>query len=204
VLDGEVVVLDERGRSSFQRLQQLSTSRRGLAFFAFDLLALDGEDLKPLPLEARKRRLETLIGQRPGIIRYSPHFDGDGRAVLAHACRLGAEGIVSKCRTAPYRAGSRSPARRVPPSGGEPLTGALRAAFRDPGDVAALRDTVCSYVDAARARGEPVERVIIDLKQEMRAAGVVDCYVRPGERAVAESVIRWCIERFYGSAPRGD
>jgi bifunctional non-homologous end joining protein LigD len=108
VLDGEAVVLDERGRSSFQRLQQLGTNRRGLAFFAFDLLALDGEDLKPLPLEERKRRLETLLGERAGIIRYTPHFDGDGRAVLAHACRLGAEGIVSKCRTAPYRAGSRS------------------------------------------------------------------------------------------------
>jgi bifunctional non-homologous end joining protein LigD len=108
LLDGEVVVLDERGRASFQLLQQLGTSRRGLAFFAFDLLALDGEDLKPLPLEERKRRLETLIGQRAGIIRYTAHFDADGRTVLAHACRLGAEGIVSKCRTAPYRSGSRS------------------------------------------------------------------------------------------------
>jgi bifunctional non-homologous end joining protein LigD len=108
VLDGEVVVLDERGRSSFQLLQQLGASRRGLAYFAFDLLALDGEDLKPLPLEERKRRLEKLIGQRAGIIHYTPHFDADGATVLAHACRLGAEGIVSKCRTAPYRAGRRS------------------------------------------------------------------------------------------------
>jgi hypothetical protein len=97
-----------------------------------------------------------------------------------------------------------SPAPSVPHSTGEPFAVALRAAFREHGDVAALRDTVCSYVDAARARGEPVERVIIDLKQEMRAAGVVDRYLRPGERAVAESVIRWCIERYYGSAPRGD
>jgi bifunctional non-homologous end joining protein LigD len=108
VLDGEVVVLDERGRSSFQLLQQLGASRRGLAFFAFDLLALDGENLKPLPLQERKRRLEELIGERPGAIRYTPHFEADGAAVFAHACRLGAEGIVSKCRTAPYRAGKRS------------------------------------------------------------------------------------------------
>ena len=107
-LDGEVVVLDERGRSSFQLLQQLGTSRRGLAYFAFDLLALDGEDLKPLPLEERKRRLEELIGRRAGIIRYTPHVDADGATVLAHACRLGAEGIVSKCRTAPYGPGRRS------------------------------------------------------------------------------------------------
>jgi bifunctional non-homologous end joining protein LigD len=108
VLDGEVVVLDERGRSSFQLLQQLGESRRGLAYFAFDVLALDGEDLKPLPLQERKRRLEKLVGQRAGTIRYTPHFDADGATVLAEACRLGAEGIVSKCRTAPYRAGRRS------------------------------------------------------------------------------------------------
>jgi bifunctional non-homologous end joining protein LigD len=108
LLDGEVVVLDERGRSSFQLLQQLGASRRGLAFFAFDLLALEGEDLKPLPLQERKRRLQDLIGQRPSAIRYTPHFEADGAAVFAHACRLGAEGIVSKYRTAPYRAGKRS------------------------------------------------------------------------------------------------
>ena len=64
--------------------------------------------------------------------------------------------------------------------------------------------SMCSYVDKARGRGEPVERVIIDLKQEMRAAGVVDRYQRPDERPLAESVIRWCIERYYGSPPRGD
>ncbi len=96
-----------------------------------------------------------------------------------------------------------SPAPNVPPPGREPFAVALHAAFREPGNVAALRDAVCGYVDAARARGEPVERVIIDLKREMRAAGLVDRYVRPDERAVAESVIRWCIERYYGSAPRG-
>jgi hypothetical protein len=81
---------------------------------------------------------------------------------------------------------------------------ALRAAFREHGEPAALRDAVCAYVDAARAAGEPVERAIIDLKQEMRGAGLIDRYVRPEERSVAESVIRWCIERYYGSAPRGD
>ena len=97
-----------------------------------------------------------------------------------------------------------SPAPNVPPPGGEPFAVALHGAFREPDNVAALRDAVCGYVDGARARDEPVERVIIDLKQEMRAAGLVDRYVRPEERAVAESVIRWCIERYYGSAPRGD
>ena len=64
--------------------------------------------MKPLPLEERKRRLEHVVGRRAGTIRYTPHFDADGATVLAQACRLGAEGIVSKRRTAPYRAGRRS------------------------------------------------------------------------------------------------
>jgi hypothetical protein len=103
-----------------------------------------------------------------------------------------------------------SEAERIPPpassvrhSAREPLAAALRAAFREHGaDIALLREAVCDHVDAARARGDPVERVIIDLKEEMRAAGVVDRYVRAEERALAESVIRWCIERYYGSARR--
>jgi hypothetical protein len=76
----------------------------------------------------------------------------------------------------------------------------LRAARRDATATGALREAVCGYVDAARARGERVEQVIISLKQEMRAAGVVDMYSDRAERTLAESVIRWCIERYYGSA----
>jgi hypothetical protein len=84
------------------------------------------------------------------------------------------------------------------------LTEALRSGFRrGSADAASVRDEVCRYVDAARARGERVEHVIIELKQEMRAAGVVDRYARPEERAFAESVIRWCIGRYYGRADYG-
>ena len=108
VLDGEVVVLDKNGISRFQLLQQLGESRRGLAYFVFDLLSLDGEDLTRLPLEERKTRLKKLLGRRTGIIRYTDHVDGDGRKVLAKACALGAEGIISKLRDAPYRVGARS------------------------------------------------------------------------------------------------
>jgi bifunctional non-homologous end joining protein LigD len=108
LLDGEVVVLDERGISSFQMLQQLGASRRGLAFFAFDLLELNGEDLKPLPLLERKARLKKLVGTHAGIIRYTAHTEEPGDDVFANACALGAEGIISKLRDAPYRAGARS------------------------------------------------------------------------------------------------
>jgi bifunctional non-homologous end joining protein LigD len=108
VLDGEVVVLDEHGLSNFQLLQNLAASRRGLAYFAFDLLAVDGEDLTSLPLEERKRRLKKLIGRRSRTVRYTPHMDVDGVQAFAKACRLGAEGIISKRRDAPYRVGDRS------------------------------------------------------------------------------------------------
>jgi bifunctional non-homologous end joining protein LigD len=108
LLDGEVVVLDDAGISSFQRLQQLGSSRKGLTYFVFDLLELDGEDLKHLPLVARKARLKKLVGTRAGVIRYTEHFDVPGAEVFAKACALGAEGIISKLRDAPYRAGARS------------------------------------------------------------------------------------------------
>jgi bifunctional non-homologous end joining protein LigD len=108
VIDGEVVVLDTRGVPSFQRLQQLSTSREGLTYFAFDLLALNGKDLTTLPLVERKARLLDLIGDGNGVIRYTQHFETDGRKVLDQACALGAEGIVSKLRDGVYRIGARS------------------------------------------------------------------------------------------------
>src|SRR3954466_8902795 len=108
LLDGELVVLDKAGVSRFQLLQQLGNSRAGLAYFAFDLLRLDGENLTGQPLEDRKRALHKLVGRAAGVIRYNPHFDRDGAAVFANACALGAEGIISKLRDAPYRIGARS------------------------------------------------------------------------------------------------
>ena len=108
LLDGEIVVLDKAGVSRFQLLQQLGASRAGLTFFAFDLLMLDGDDYTRQPLEERKRALRRLIGDGAGVIRYAPHFETEGEKVFAQACALGAEGIISKLRDAPYRLGARS------------------------------------------------------------------------------------------------
>lgn len=106
LLDGEVVVLRPDGGSDFHALQ----SRRGkrspeLAFYAFDLLHLDGTDLRPLALSLRRERLAALLPTQGGVIRFSDHFDGDGASLLAAACKAGAEGIVSKRSSAPYRPG---------------------------------------------------------------------------------------------------
>jgi bifunctional non-homologous end joining protein LigD len=107
LIDGEVVMLDERGVASFQALQNRARSRKGLAYYAFDLLRLDDVDLTNQSLEDRKRRLRELLGDDGRVLRYSTHFDSDGELVFRRACELGAEGIVSKRRDAPYRRGMR-------------------------------------------------------------------------------------------------
>ncbi len=109
LIDGEVVALEENGLSSFSALQDaLSEGRTSqLVFFAFDLLYLDGEDLRADPLVARKERLEALFqaieGETP--LRYSEHFIEPGQTMLRHACRMGLEGVISKRADAPYRSG---------------------------------------------------------------------------------------------------
>jgi bifunctional non-homologous end joining protein LigD len=107
LLDGEIVVLDRAGVSSFQALQQADRLETGrtLVYVAFDLLFLDGLDLRPLPLVDRKARLARVLKGRRGRLRYSEHFDVPGRRVFARACRLGLEGIIAKRKQAPYTSG---------------------------------------------------------------------------------------------------
>ncbi|HKZ07529.1 MAG TPA: non-homologous end-joining DNA ligase, partial [Methylomirabilota bacterium] len=109
LLDGEAVVLQRDGTTSFQALQNvLSGEQRGeLVYMVFDLLHRDGRDLRGLPLEERKAALRELVpaGTNGGVVRYSDHVVGGGAAFLQHACRLRLEGALSKRRDAPYRSG---------------------------------------------------------------------------------------------------
>jgi bifunctional non-homologous end joining protein LigD len=73
--------------------------------YAFDLLELDGDDLRPQPLGECKAKLAKLLGRKTGGIVFNEHTDEDGATVFRHACKLGFEGIVSKRLTAPYRSG---------------------------------------------------------------------------------------------------
>lgn len=105
ILDGEVVILDERGHASFQRLQQAIKEQKfgTLAFFVFDLPYLDGKDLARVPLLERKERVRRLLLSRPSpFLRYSDHVRGHGESVHADACRAHLEGVVSKQVDAPY------------------------------------------------------------------------------------------------------
>lgn len=105
LIDLEAVVLNERGISDFQALQ--NAIHHGTAEpvgFAFDLLFLDGRDLRREPLLERKRRLKTLLGD-DARLRYTDHVQGRGPAFHAQACQSGLEGIISKRAGAPYRSG---------------------------------------------------------------------------------------------------
>ncbi|WP_420963549.1 DNA ligase D [Brucella sp. IR073] len=106
LIDGELVVETNTGASDFSALQaDLSEGRTDrFVFYVFDLLYLDGYDLRSLPLIKRKQVLEALAGPG-GKVRYSSHFTEEGDVVLKSACQLGLEGIVSKRRDAPYRSG---------------------------------------------------------------------------------------------------
>jgi bifunctional non-homologous end joining protein LigD len=107
LIDGEVVVETAGGASNFSALQAALSDNRTdrFVFYTFDLLYLDGFDLRGLPLIERKALLEKLVAGAPGLIRYSGHFEENGPLILDHACRLSLEGIVSKLRDAPYRSG---------------------------------------------------------------------------------------------------
>ena len=111
VLDGEVVALDDEGRSSFQLLQALEMEGRKspVYFYAFDLLQLDGKSLVPLPLEARKNVLEKLCASAGDPrIRYSGAIGGDASQLLKEVQRRGLEGIIGKLRNSVYEPGRRS------------------------------------------------------------------------------------------------
>lgn len=111
LIDGEIVALDHQGAPDFSTLQAAISDAKTdkLAFFAFDLLFAEGEDIRALPLSERKAQLKALLEARPkrraGLIRYVEHFEADGEAMMESARQLSLEGIVSKKLNAPYRSG---------------------------------------------------------------------------------------------------
>jgi bifunctional non-homologous end joining protein LigD len=115
LMDGELVILDDAGRPSFQRLQ--NRARIGRApdirhaavetpgtLYLFDLMALEGFDLRPLPLVKRKAILKKVLPEA-GPLRYSEHFEQDGEALYDQAVGMGLEGIVAKQADSPYKSG---------------------------------------------------------------------------------------------------
>ena len=104
LLDGEAVVLDDKGVSQFPALVSALENRRAgeILFIAFDCLARDGVDLRKRPLGDRQKVLREIVGPDLSHIRVAEHVEGDGAEVFARAVAAGAEGIVAKDRRAPY------------------------------------------------------------------------------------------------------
>jgi bifunctional non-homologous end joining protein LigD len=108
MLDGELVVENESGSSDFSLLQADLAAGRSNRFvlYLFDLLFLDGMDVRAVPLIERKARLREVLASHLGDdLRFSEHFEEPGDLVMQHACRLSLEGIISKDRKAPYVSG---------------------------------------------------------------------------------------------------
>ncbi len=110
VIDGEIVVVDDQGRSRFQLLQNYQKTGKGnLRYFVFDLLMLDGKNLRGLPLSERRAKLQKLIGKGAGVIQFSEDVDTHGKAFFDAATAKGLEGIVAKKASSTYKDGHRGP-----------------------------------------------------------------------------------------------
>jgi bifunctional non-homologous end joining protein LigD len=108
VFDGEIVVLDESGVPRFELLQSYRTARQGhLVYYVFDLLFLNGQDLRNQPLVQRKETLRRVLNGSQ-IVRYVEHIDGSGKEFFELAKEKGLEGIVAKKKSAVYLDGKRA------------------------------------------------------------------------------------------------
>jgi bifunctional non-homologous end joining protein LigD len=110
ILDGEIVAIDEAGRSSFQLLQayDMGQERPPIFFYVFDLLQLNGRNLTGLPLTERKAALEELLEKQRGVIRNSAVLGRNAKALMGKARELGLEGLIGKRPDSVYEPGSRS------------------------------------------------------------------------------------------------
>jgi bifunctional non-homologous end joining protein LigD len=105
--DGEAVACDSTGMVSFDHIRYRRHDSSAF-LYAFDLIELNGDDLRRDPLEVRKAALANVVAKAGHGIWFNDHIEEDGETVFRHACKLGLEGIVSKRKGSPYRSG-RSP-----------------------------------------------------------------------------------------------
>src|SRR5262247_962101 len=102
IIDGEAVACDDNGLAVFDRTRYRRHDGK-VFLYAFDLIELEGDDLRPL--DVRKATLRSLLIKTGPGLRWNEHIEGDGETIFRHACKLGLEGIVSKRKGSPYRSG---------------------------------------------------------------------------------------------------
>ncbi len=173
LLDGEVAAVLPSGATSFQALQRRSEGVAPLVYFVFDLLHVDGWDLRDVRLDARKEVLRRLLESAPETLRFSDHVRGQGPDFFEKARQAGLEGIVSKRADAPYREGRGGDWRKAKcrltqemviggwtlPSDGRASIGALHVGFHEDGRL----------VYAGKVGSGFSERMLADLLQRLEA-----------------------------------
>lgn len=185
LFDGELVVVDESGRASFQKLQNYMRRGRGsLIYYVFDLLYLDGRDLRALPLDQRKNILEQVLPEFHNI-RLSDHVEDNGIGLFGVVKKNDIEGVVAKNAHSPYRAGIRTRdwlkikayheqeaviAGFTEPRGGRKGFGALVLGIYDDGDLTYIGHAGGGFTDKELAALEPVLRQIVTDKSPFRHA----------------------------------
>jgi bifunctional non-homologous end joining protein LigD len=173
LLDGEVAALLPNGVTSFQALQRRADKAVPLVYFVFDLLHLDGWDLRQVRLEERKEVLRRLLENAPEALRFSDHVRGQGPELFEKARAAGLEGVVSKRADAPYRGGRGGDWRKAKcrltqemviggwtlPSDGRDSIGALHVGFYEDGDL----------LYAGKVGSGFSEHLLADLKRRLEA-----------------------------------
>jgi DNA ligase D-like protein (predicted ligase) len=148
VVDGEVVAFGPHGVTSFSRLQRRGRERVPVFLYLFDLLRLDGRDVRDLPLRKRKAELRRAL-TFDGPVRYTPHRNERGEEMFEQACRKGLEGVIAKRADSPYRSTRSSDWRKLKchaeqelviggytaPQGSRTDFGALLVGYWDDGDL---------------------------------------------------------------------
>jgi bifunctional non-homologous end joining protein LigD len=108
VVDGEVVALDEKGRPSFNLLQNHRTAKHPLIYYVFDILAYRGRSVMGLPLTRRREILQAVMGGASGPVRFSEALEGSAEDLIAAASEQGLEGLIAKRKSSLYHAGERT------------------------------------------------------------------------------------------------
>ena len=164
-LDGEIVALDDVGRTSFELLQGHGTKAAPIAFYAFDLLHRNGEDLLHRPLRERRAALEEVMRNAEEPLRFSSEIRGDPRRLLEEVCRRGLEGVIGKRADSVYEPGIRSRCwiklkclgQQEFVIGHQHVDSRIKFLAPFPGEVGVARATGCRAVDVTfRARTKPL------------------------------------------------
>ena len=196
IIDGEVTAFDSAGSLSFHALQAALSNGDDshLVFFAFDLLFVNGADLRKLPLVERKKQLQELLAREPkgGPLQYVEHFETSGDAMLTSACRVALEGIVSKVLDAPYTSGRTEAWTKAKCRGGQEVI--ICGWTHDHGRVRSLlvgvhRDGELKYVGrVGTGFGADVEKT---LRAKLRAVETLESPFHGRDAPRKEANVKW-------------